>query len=59
MRYGWWREGCGAWVRSREEGYVTDGEDRNTRITREFRENGGKVGGPFGHATIILTRAAT
>ena len=33
---------------------MTDGEDRNTRITREFRENGGKVGGPFANATIIL-----
>jgi deazaflavin-dependent oxidoreductase (nitroreductase family) len=33
---------------------VTDGEDRNTRITREFREHGGKVGGPFANATIIL-----
>jgi deazaflavin-dependent oxidoreductase (nitroreductase family) len=33
---------------------VTDGEDRNTRITREFRENGGKVGGPFANGTIIL-----
>ena len=29
-------------------------EDRNTRITREFKENGGKVGGPFETATIIL-----
>ena len=33
---------------------MTDGEERNTRITREFRETGGKVGGPFEHATIIL-----
>ena len=33
---------------------MTDGEDRNARITREFRENGGKVGGPFANATIIL-----
>lgn len=32
----------------------TDGADRNTRITREFREHGGKVGGPFANATIIL-----
>ena len=29
-------------------------EDRNTRITREFRENGGKVGGPFENGTIVL-----
>ena len=29
-------------------------EDRNTRITREFRENGGEVGGPFQNATVIL-----
>ena len=33
---------------------MTDGEDRNARITREFRENGGKVGGPFANATIVL-----
>src|SRR5262245_5054689 len=45
-------------ARSREEGRVTDGvtnaDDRNTRITREFREHSGKVGGPFETATIIL-----
>ena len=29
-------------------------EDRNTRIMREFRENSGKVGGPFENATIVL-----
>jgi deazaflavin-dependent oxidoreductase (nitroreductase family) len=33
---------------------VTEAEDRNTRITREFRENGGRVGGPFENATIVL-----
>ena len=33
---------------------MTDGEDRNARITREFREHGGKVGRPFANATIIL-----
>ena len=33
---------------------MTDAEDRNTRITREFRENGGKVGGRFENATIVL-----
>ena len=31
-----------------------DRSTRNARITREFRENGGKVGGPFENATIIL-----
>jgi deazaflavin-dependent oxidoreductase (nitroreductase family) len=33
---------------------VPEIEDRNTRITREFRENDGKVGGPFENATIVL-----
>ena len=33
---------------------MTEMEDRNTRITREFRENGGKVGGPFANGTIVL-----
>ena len=33
---------------------MTDMEDRNTRIMREFRENSGKVGGPFENATIVL-----
>ena len=36
---------------------MTELEDRNTRnerITREFRENGGKVGGRFENATIVL-----
>ena len=36
---------------------MTGSEDRNTRnarITREFRENAGKVGGSFENATIIL-----
>jgi hypothetical protein len=26
----------------------------NEQIIREFRENGGKVGGPFAHATLLL-----
>jgi deazaflavin-dependent oxidoreductase (nitroreductase family) len=33
---------------------LEDRETRNARITREFRENGGKVGGPYENATIIL-----
>lgn len=33
---------------------LEDRNTRNTRITREFREHGGKVGGPFENATIIL-----
>lgn len=33
---------------------MTNSEDRNTRITREFRTNGGIVGGSFTGATIIL-----
>ena len=33
---------------------MDDRNARNTRITNEFRANGGKVGGPFENATIIL-----
>ena len=33
---------------------MTAMEDRNARIMREFRENGGKVGEPFENATIVL-----
>ena len=33
---------------------MTDMEDRNTRIMREFRENSVNVGGPFENATIVL-----
>jgi deazaflavin-dependent oxidoreductase (nitroreductase family) len=28
--------------------------DFNEQIIKEFRENGGKVGGPFSHATLLL-----
>lgn len=33
---------------------MTEPEDFNTRIIREFRENGGKVGGPFEGAPLLL-----
>jgi deazaflavin-dependent oxidoreductase (nitroreductase family) len=33
---------------------VADAEDFNTRVIREFRENGGKVGPPFEGADMIL-----
>ena len=30
--------------------------ERNTRVTEEFRANAGKVGGPFeGHPMVLLT----
>jgi deazaflavin-dependent oxidoreductase (nitroreductase family) len=33
---------------------VADGDDFNTKVIREFRENGGKVGGPFEGAPVLL-----
>jgi deazaflavin-dependent oxidoreductase (nitroreductase family) len=33
---------------------MAEPEDFNTRIIREFRENGGKVGGPFQGAPLLL-----
>jgi deazaflavin-dependent oxidoreductase (nitroreductase family) len=33
---------------------MTDMDDFNTNIIREFRENGGKVGGPFEGAAVLI-----
>ncbi len=33
---------------------MADGEDFNTKIINEFRANGGKVGGPFQGAPVLL-----
>jgi deazaflavin-dependent oxidoreductase (nitroreductase family) len=33
---------------------VADAEDFNTKVINEFRENGGKVGGPFEGAPVLL-----
>jgi deazaflavin-dependent oxidoreductase (nitroreductase family) len=33
---------------------VADGDDFNTKVIKEFRENGGKVGGPFEGAPVLL-----
>src|SRR3546814_13358725 len=33
---------------------TNDPSDRNAKIIKEFRENGGKVGGPFGGAPLLL-----
>ena len=39
---------------------MTDRNDWNQQIIKEFRENGGKVGGMFTNATLLLlhTRGA-
>jgi deazaflavin-dependent oxidoreductase (nitroreductase family) len=36
---------------------MTEFDDFNTNIIREFRENGGKVGGPFEGAPVLLLTA--
>ena len=33
---------------------MADAEDFNTKVIKEFRENGGKVGGPFEGAPVLL-----
>ena len=33
---------------------MADGDDFNTKVIKEFRENGGKVGGPFEGAPVLL-----
>jgi deazaflavin-dependent oxidoreductase (nitroreductase family) len=38
----------------KKEAPVADAEDFNTQVIREFRENGGKVGGPFEGAPVLL-----
>ena len=33
---------------------MADGDDFNTQVIKEFRANGGKVGGPFAGAPMVL-----